>query len=133
MSTHLTNLNSTNQSNLSNITAQKSIAERLEEIERKMNDIAWQIGTMAEGEEYQYCFKVIGELHHEKARLLCEARNTFMEIFRLDTFGDIISADDAHEVFAGVLHGSSDVTKELLDEVLDNYNVGNIDIVENQE
>lgn len=41
-----------------------------------------------------------------------------------------LSADDRVEIFSQVLMGSSDITKELLDTLLSDYNVGGLEVVE---
>ena len=48
----------------------------------------------------------------------------FMFFFRDDEKLNTLSADDRLEIFVEVLTGSSDLTKEILDEVLSNYNGG---------
>ena len=53
-----------------------------------------------------------------------------MEFFRDDEKLNTLSTDDRMEVFASILPGSSDFTKEFLDEVLSNYDVGHIEIVD---
>lgn len=50
-------------------------------------------------------------------------RDDFMAFFRSDTFHESVSVDDAKEVFQGALHGSSDITKELLTETAGDYDV----------
>jgi len=50
-------------------------------------------------------------------------RQQFMDFFRADDFQEKITADDALEIFCGVLKGSSDITLELLDELCGNYGV----------
>lgn len=50
-------------------------------------------------------------------------RDDFMAFFRSDTFHESVSVDDAKEVFRTVLHGSSDITKELLTETASDYEV----------
>lgn len=50
-------------------------------------------------------------------------REDFMAFFRSDSFHESVSVDDAKEIFRGVLHGSSDITKELLTETASDYEV----------
>ena len=51
-------------------------------------------------------------------------REKFMEFFRREDFHEQITPDDAHEIFTGVLHGSSDISQELFQEVCDRYMTG---------
>jgi hypothetical protein len=48
-------------------------------------------------------------------------RDMFMEFFRREDFLENISVEDAHEVFCNVLHGSSDLTPNLIKELFGNY------------
>ncbi len=57
-------------------------------------------------------------------------RDDFMAFFRDNEQLNTLSNDDRVEVFCTILAGSSDFTKDLLDEVLDNYSVLNIEIKE---
>ncbi len=57
-------------------------------------------------------------------------REEFMKFFRTKDFHEKITVDDAIEIFRTVLHGSSDITKELLDDILSDYSVNNIEIKE---
>ena len=57
-------------------------------------------------------------------------RETFMEFFRSESYCNMLSVDDKREVFLGSLAGSSDITKELLEELLSDYDVGNLTISE---
>lgn len=49
-------------------------------------------------------------------------REQFMEFFRSDEFHNTITPDDAVEIFSSVLHGESDITEELVNRVLTDYN-----------
>ncbi|MFT5834582.1 MAG: hypothetical protein ACI97N_002222 [Cognaticolwellia sp.] len=57
-------------------------------------------------------------------------REDFMNFFRDDEKLNLLSADDRIEVFSQILIGSSDFTKELLDEILSDYSVPNLEIIE---
>jgi hypothetical protein len=57
-------------------------------------------------------------------------REDFMKFFRDDEKLNELTVDDRIEVFRTVLIGSSDFTKELLDEILSDYNVTNLEITE---
>lgn len=57
-------------------------------------------------------------------------RDDFMAFFRDDEQLNTLSIDDRVEVFCTILAGSSDFTKELLDEVLADYSVENIEVKE---
>lgn len=58
------------------------------------------------------------------------SRNEFMEFFRDDEKLNELSVDDRLEIFSTVLLGASDLTKELLDEILSDYDVTNLEIIE---
>lgn len=57
-------------------------------------------------------------------------REDFMIFFRDDEKLNELTCDDRIEIFSTILLGSSDFTKELLDEILSDYNVDNLGIVE---
>jgi hypothetical protein len=57
-------------------------------------------------------------------------KQQFMEFFRSEEGYIQLSADDCIELFSYALKGSSDITKELLDSVLEEYGVENLKIVE---
>ncbi len=57
-------------------------------------------------------------------------REDFMSFFRDDEKLNTLSSDDRIEIFPQILHGSSDITKELLDELICDYNVHNLNICE---
>lgn len=54
----------------------------------------------------------------------------FMDFFRDDEMLNQLTADDRIEIFLQVLLGSSDITKELLDQLLRNYSVVGLQVVE---
>lgn len=57
-------------------------------------------------------------------------RDDFMAFFRDDEQLNTLSIDDRIEVFCTILAGSSDFTKDLLEDVLGDYSVQNIEIKE---
>jgi len=57
-------------------------------------------------------------------------RDDFMTFFRDDEKLNQLSVDDRIEVFKTILTGSSDLSKELLDEVLSDYCVSNLKVIE---
>ena len=57
-------------------------------------------------------------------------RDDFMAFFRDDESLITLSVDDRIEVFSQILLGSSDFTKKLLDEILSDYGVENLEIVD---
>lgn len=57
-------------------------------------------------------------------------RDDFMAFFRSDAYAEELSTDDKLEIFLGILPGKSDITKELLDQLLCEYSVETIDIQE---
>lgn len=54
----------------------------------------------------------------------------FMAFFRDDEKLNQLSPDDRVEVFRYILLGSSDFTKELLEEILSDYCVSNLEVIE---
>lgn len=58
------------------------------------------------------------------------SRENFMNFFRDDEKLNELTVDDRIEIFKYVLIGSSDFTKKLLDEILSDYCVENLEIVE---
>lgn len=57
-------------------------------------------------------------------------REEFMEFFRNDDLLTLLTADDRLEIFSSILLGESDFTKELLDQILSDYGVGHLIIVD---
>lgn len=57
-------------------------------------------------------------------------REDFMNFFRDEEKLNELSVDDRNEIFRYILAGSSDFTKKLLDEILSDYCVENLEIVE---
>jgi hypothetical protein len=53
-------------------------------------------------------------------------REDFMKFFRDDEKLSKLSADDRIEIFKTILLGSSDLTKDLLNEILSDYCVDNL-------
>ncbi|MGZ0657015.1 hypothetical protein ACWPKS_15535 [Coraliomargarita sp. W4R72] len=60
---------------------------------------------------------------------LCTRQN-FMDFFRDDARLNSLTANDRVEIFQQVLVGSSDLTKALLDDLLRDYCVGGLEVVE---
>lgn len=58
------------------------------------------------------------------------SRDNFMDFFRNDEKLNELTVDDRVEIFRYILIGSSDFTKKLLDEILSDYCVENLEIVE---
>ena len=57
-------------------------------------------------------------------------RNDFMTFFRDDDKLELLSVNDRVEIFRTILLGSSDITKKLLNELLQDYCVENIEVIE---
>jgi len=57
-------------------------------------------------------------------------RNEFMQFFRDNEMLNLLSIDDRREVFLSILAGASDISRNLLNELLTDYCVDNIEIVE---
>ena len=60
-------------------------------------------------------------------------REHFMRFFRDDEKLNELTVDDRIEIFKTILAGSSDFTKELLNDILDDYSVSNLEVIENSE
>jgi len=57
-------------------------------------------------------------------------RDDFMAFFRNEECLNALSVADRKEVFSFILLGSSDFTKKLLDDILSDYCVENLEVVE---
>ena len=57
-------------------------------------------------------------------------RQKFMQYFRSEAFGENMSVEDRKEIFLQCLLGSSDITKDLLQELFNDYSVDNLAILE---
>ncbi len=57
-------------------------------------------------------------------------REDFMNFFRNNEKLNELTVDDRVEIFSTILAGNSDLNKKLLDEILSDYNVNNLEIVE---
>lgn len=57
-------------------------------------------------------------------------RDNFMQFFRDDKKLNELSVDDRIEIFNSILVGSSDITKKLLDNLISDYCVGNLEVIE---
>ena len=58
-------------------------------------------------------------------------RKGFMNFFRNDDKLSELSTDDRIEIFSTILTGSSDFSKKLLDNILSDYNVDFLKVIEN--
>ena len=58
-------------------------------------------------------------------------REDFMQFFRDDEKLNELTVEDRIEIFRTILVGSSDFTKELLTDILEDYSVANLEIIEN--
>lgn len=65
--------------------------------------------------------------YHMKAPM---SREDFMTFFRDDQKLNELTVDDRIEIFRTVLVGNSDLTKELLNEVLSDYSVSNLEVID---
>lgn len=59
-----------------------------------------------------------------------KSRADFMNFFRDDEKLNELTADDRVEIFRTILLGSSDLTIELLKNILNDYSVCNLEIIE---
>ena len=57
-------------------------------------------------------------------------RDDFMDFFRDDEKLNTLSNDDRVEVFRTILAGSSDITVELLNELLDDYGINYLAVLD---
>ena len=57
-------------------------------------------------------------------------REDFMKFFRDNDKLNELTVDDRIEIFRTILIGSSDLTKDLLNEILGDYSVGNLEVIE---
>jgi hypothetical protein len=76
--------------------------------------------TNAEFNEYQANEKIVPSI----------SRDQFMDFFRNNDSVNTLSVSDRKEVFSTILLGSSDITKKLLDSILNDYCVENIQVTE---
>ena len=57
-------------------------------------------------------------------------RDDFMDFFRDDEKLNELTVEDRIEIFRTILVGSSDLTKDLLNEILKDYCVSNLKVIE---
>lgn len=57
-------------------------------------------------------------------------REDFMKFFRDNDKLNELTVDDRIEIFRTILIGSSDLTKDLLNEILSDYSVDNLEVIE---
>jgi hypothetical protein len=60
-------------------------------------------------------------------------REAFMQFFRDEEKLNELSPDDRIEIFSTILLGSSDITKALLEDILKDYNVSNLEVIETRD
>jgi len=60
-------------------------------------------------------------------------REQFMSFFRDDEKLNTLTPDDRAEIFSSILLGSSDITKDVLDQLICDYNVTNLEVLEYSE
>ena len=56
-------------------------------------------------------------------------RYEFMQFFRDDEKLNELTPDDRIEIFRTILLGSCDITKELLEEIISDYSVSNLKVI----
>ena len=61
------------------------------------------------------------------------SREAFMQFFRDEEKLNELSPDDRIEIFSTILLGSSDITKALLEDILKDYNVSNLEVIETRD
>lgn len=57
-------------------------------------------------------------------------REEFMSFFRNDEQLNTLSNDDRIEIFSQIISGKTDFTKELLEEILADYSVSHLEIID---
>jgi hypothetical protein len=57
-------------------------------------------------------------------------RDDFMAFFKDNVCLNTLSVDDRIEVFSNILLGSSDITKKLLDDVLSDYSIAHLEVID---
>lgn len=60
-------------------------------------------------------------------------REKFMQFFRSEEFHNKLSPDDTTEIFTKVLHGSTDVTADLLNSIISDYSVEGLEVIESND
>ena len=58
------------------------------------------------------------------------SKNEFLEFFNSDDFYENFNDSELKDIFLTVLRGSLDITPQLLNELITDYNVDNIKIVQ---
>ena len=58
------------------------------------------------------------------------SREDFMKFFRNDEKLNELTVDNRIEIFRTILVGSSDLTKDLLNQILVDYSVSNLEVIE---
>lgn len=58
------------------------------------------------------------------------SREDFMKFFRDDEKLNELTPDDRDEIFRTILLGSCDITKDLFDDILSDYSVSNLKVME---
>lgn len=77
--------------------------------------------------------EMVISLANEKQSQYMMTRNDFMSFFRNDDQLNTLSADDRIEIFSQILTGNSDFTKKLLDNILSDYSVGHLEIIDHND
>lgn len=92
--------------------------------EHYLNDsfdmIETESATKSEFNEYQANEKIVPSI----------SRDQFMAFFRSNDSVNTLSVADRKEVFSTILLGGSDITKQLLDSVINDYCVENLQVTE---
>jgi hypothetical protein len=66
----------------------------------------------------------------EETSVSLATRKDFMEFFRNDDLLTLLTVDDRIEIFSSILLGDGDFTKELLDQILSDYGVNHLVIID---
>lgn len=60
-------------------------------------------------------------------------REEFMAFFRNDEKLDLLTPEDRVEIFSQILLGDSDFSKELFDELFNDYSISHLQIIETKQ
>jgi len=59
-------------------------------------------------------------------------KDDFLRFFRSEHYSDLLTSDEKREIFLTSLQGSSDITRELLEQLCSDYNTNLNDILGEQ-
>ncbi|MCL4432416.1 MAG: hypothetical protein M1300_08850 [Epsilonproteobacteria bacterium] len=99
--------------------------------ENAINAVTLLLNHVDEGSDLHRGLQdVLGMISREP---VAYGKHDFMEFFRSDRFHEEMSPEDCKEIFSQALHGSSDFSKELLDQTLGDYELGVLSLYSNED